>query len=371
MRFRIDGNGIAARQVALASLCLFALAFSACYLPPFDEKLVESERFAAGLALVGRLGPVYMDDRMYEGGYFLPSRSGMSPADGYWLRRNGTELMAAYMSSSSIHAGSHTPDNALADGFVAFPLTEEEVAGLSGSTPQRGLLAIFGSRSTCMPALGTDALLNMTLSLNPVVDSTLPEGSIIGGSCRIESPSTDGAYVLYRSSDTPLAFTGGWTSIPSSCALASAGLSFTTGAVSGAIPSLRPGAFFGYCADNSRYYVSGYPEDGSPLYSAYWAGGLGSTATALPTLPARIAAILSTGQLLLVGDGAMYLYSADGNPDTSFTTGSMHFAYEYCDDDGLWYCYFTRAVRASGDNGGKVTVDVYRCRSDSLAKLGD
>ena len=146
-----------ARPLAVVTIVAF-LSVCGCYLPPFDEKVSESEHFAAGLDHVARLGPVYMNNWSYSGGFYLPTRESASTSDGYWVRRSGTELLVSYMSGSSIYPGNHTTANALADGFVAFPLSETQVSSISTSTPPRGLLAIFGSDATsCMPILATDA----------------------------------------------------------------------------------------------------------------------------------------------------------------------------------------------------------------------
>lgn len=142
---------------------------------------------------------------------------------------------------------------------------------------------------------------------------------------------------------------------------------------SGTLPALKPGAFFGYCPYNTWYFVSGYRKDNSALYSAYWPGQLyATTPVKLPAVAARIAAILSTDRLLAIGDGVMYLYTLGGSPVTSFTTGSMHFAYEYCDSsDGIWYCCFTRSAGIGDNDSRKVYIDVYRCRTSDLDSLSD
>lgn len=366
-------------HLAPAPLCLLALGFltlAGCYLPPFDEKLAESEQFAAGLTHVGRLGPVYIDEWMYAGGYFLPSRefdASASP-DGFWVRQNETDLIAAYLKGSEIKSSNHTAGNALEEGFVAFPLTAEEVSDFGTSLPPRGLLVIFGSDAqTSMPALATDSGLGLNIPFFPFFVSPTPSGSIVGASYCIESQSLDRAAFLYQSQDSSPVFSGGSLSAPSSTPWAASSLLLSVNSdSSGTLPALEAGAFFGYCAYDDRYFVSGYRKDNSGLCSAYWQGNLASTPETLPRIAARISAILSTHRLLAVGDGIMYLYDLDGTSVTSFTTGNMHFAYEYYDSsDGVWYCYFTRAVRTKDNNSGKVTVDVYRCRTADLDFLGN
>jgi len=349
---------------------------ASCYLPPFDEKLAESEQFAAGLSHVARLGPVYIDEWMYDGGYFLPSRefdASASP-DGFWVRQAGTDLIAAYMKGSEIESSNHTTSNALADGFVAFPLTAEEVANFDTSQPQRGLLVIFGSDAqSSMPALATDSGLGLNIPFFPFFVSPTPSGSIVGASYCIESQSLDRASFLYQSSDSSPVFSGG--SLPASSStpwLASSLLLSVNSDSSGTLPALEAGAFFSYCAYDDRYFVSGYRKDNSSLCSAYWQGNLASTPVTLSGIAVRISAILSTHRLLAVGDGVMYLYDLDGTSLTSFTTGNMHFAYEYYDSsEADWYCYFTRTVRMKDNNSGAVTVDVYRCRTADLDSLGN
>lgn len=377
MRFHSAGLVSETRHSAPASLGLLALAilaFSGCYLPPFDEKLSESEQFAAELSPVVRLGPVGMGDWMYEGGYFLPSRGSTTPADGFWVRQSGSDLVAAHMTASSIHQSSHTSDNELGAGFVAFPLTELQISGLSLSSPQRGIFTIFGSDELIdMPALATDAGFGLSYSLFPIDVSPEPTDSIVGASYRISDSTLDRVSVLYQSSAEPPVFSGGWMIAASDAAwTASSVLLSTSSDSSGIVPALKPGAFFGQCASNLRQYVSGYRKDNSALYAAYWPNFLSSSPVALSGIAARISAILSTDRLLAVGDGIMYLYDLDGALVASYATGSMRFAYEYYGSDGVWYCYFTRAVRVKDDGSdGKVIVDLYRCRSDSLDSLGN
>lgn len=381
MRFRTAGFVSATRHSSAASFCLLSLAllaFSGCYLPPFDEKLSESEQFAAGLSPVTRLGPVEMDESKYEDGYFLPSREFDASAslDGYWVRRSGTELQAAYISGSSIYESYGTSTNALAEGFVAFPLTELETGTLSDTTPDRGIFTIFGNEaSSGILARGTDASFGLSKTMDPIGFLSVPSGTIVGASYRIESSMDDLVSILYQSASSPPVFSGGAGTAASSNDW-TAEIDITLNAYpnsAGTVPALKPGVFFGYCSDNGWYYVSGYRKDDSSLYSAYWPGQLDTySPVKLPAVSARIAAILSTDRLLAIGNGVMYLYTLSGSLVTSFTTGSMHFAYEYYDSsDGVWYCYFTRAVRVKEDGSdGEVIVDLYRCRSDSLDSLG-
>jgi hypothetical protein len=358
----------------LGLLALAILTLAGCYLPPFDEKLSETEHFAAGLNHVARLGPFYIDDGKYENGYFLPSRGGTSPTDGYWIRRNDKELLAAYMSGSKVYENNSTSANALADGFVAFPLTEDETKTLSAALSDRGIITIFGNEaSSGILALGTDASYGLKQTMDPLDFSSAPSGNIVGASYRIEASAKDRVSILYQSTSSPPEFGGGSVPITSSEDWTTA-ISITPATDSShTLPSFKPGAFFGYCLSNDRYYFSGYKKDNSGIYTAYWLNTLSSTPAVLPSMEARIAAILSTDRLLAIGDGTMYLYNLDGALVTSYATGSMRFAYEYCDSsDGVWYCYFTRAVRVKKDGGsGEVTIDVYRCRSDALGSLGN
>lgn len=378
MRFRTAGRVNPTRRPAHALSCLLALAFLAlagCYLPPFDEKFSETEHFAASLSPVARLGPVGMEDWMYEGGYFVPSRGSTSPTDGYWVRQSGTELLAAYLSGSSIYQGNGTSTNALSDGFVAFPLSELEASSISTSTNKRGLLAIFGSNPTsCMPVLATDASYGLNIIQYPMTIS-FGSSNLIGASFRIQSQNLDCVSVLYQSTASPPVFSGGTKTADSTLALSLGSITLTDYSNStGTVPALKPGAFFGYCSYNGWYYVSGYRKDDSSLYSAYWPGQLDTySPVKLPVVGARIAAILSTGRLLAIGDGVMYLYTLSGSLVTSFMTGSMHFAYEYCDSYGKWYCYFTRAISIHNDKDDKVKVyiDVYRCLTSDLDTFSD
>ena len=367
------------RHSTLASRVLLALgvlALAACYLPPFDEKLSESEHFAAGLDHVATLHPVYIDDWMYEGGYFLPSRefdAAASP-DGFWVRQSGTDLVAAYMTGSTIYSNIHKTSNMLDAGFVAFPLTEQEISTLSDSTPGRGLITVFGDDAASgILALGTSTSFGLDNNPRDAIDfSPVPSGNIIGASYRIEDSTNDRVSILYQSASSPPDFGGGSVAVTNSADWASAATITSTSDSSGGLPAFRPGAFFGYCSSNSRYYVSGYRKDNSALYAAYWPVSLSSTPVTLSGIAARVSAILSTSRLLAIGDGIMYVYSLEGSLVTSFTTGSMHFAYEYYDStDGLWYCYFTRAFRVKDNDGWKVYVDVYRCRSTALDSLGN
>lgn len=366
-----------AARGAAGLLALAILAAAGCYLPPFDEKLSEAKQFSTKLTHLARLGPVYIDDWMYNGGYFLPSRefSAASSLDGYWVRQSGTDLIASYMTNTRIYQSSHTTDNELGSGFVAFPLNETQISGQSLSSPKRGLFTIFGSDNLSrMPALATDAEFGLTYSFFPLYITPALSDPIVGASYRISDSTQDRVSVLYQSSTEPPVFSGGWmvaTSVTTAWTADSILLTVSSDS-SGLVPALKAGAFFGQCASNLRQYVSGYRKDDSSLYNAYWPGFLTSSPVTLSGIEARISAILSTDRLLAVGDGIMYLYDLDGKLVTSFTTGSMRFAYEYCDSsDGLWYCYFTQAVRMEENEGPKVFVDVYRCRTTDLDSLGN
>ena len=365
--------------LVLAFTAFAALAgLAGCYLPPFDGTLAESERFADKLAHVGRLGPVYIDEHTYEGGFFLPSREfdALSSPDGFWMREGDDGLVAAYIMGSSIYIGNNLKDNALGDGFVAFPLNETEVSTLSTAPQKRGIFIVSGSDATTgMPALATiGTSYTLEPKAYPLCLSAVPSGSVlVGASYRIEDYANDRISLLYQSASSPSVLTGGSLAMASSTPWSSCSTAVpTASAAPEAIPTLKSGAFFGYCAANGRYYVSGYREDDSSLFSAYWPGELpASTPETMASVTDRIVAILSSGRLLAAGDGIMELYDLDGNLLTSFTTGNMRFAYEYYDaSDGVWYCCFTRAVRSSGNDDKKVIIDVYRWPSDGLSSLG-
>jgi len=84
----------------------------------------------------------------------------------------------------------------------------------------------------------------------------------------------------------------------------------------------------------------------------------------------RIAAVLSTGRLLVHTGDRYRIHDCDGRRRSQFTSGGLRFLYERRDsDDNRWYSYFSHAYWGRVDGEDYLFVRAYRIRTDRLGTL--
>ncbi len=88
------------------------------------------------------------------------------------------------------------------------------------------------------------------------------------------------------------------------------------------------------------------------------------------SLSDRIAAMLSTGRLLVHAGNRYRIHDFDGHRRSQFTAGGLRFLYERQDsDDNRWYSYFSHAYWGRVDGEDYLFVRAYRIRTDRLGTL--
>ncbi len=144
-------------------------------------------------------------------------------------------------------------------------------------------------------------------------------------------------------------------------------------------PSPTPGvSFVGASLDSNSYGWYAYDPANQVAYLTHHglSGGRYTTeridgvSTAIWNRKDRVVAFLTTGELLTREGGYYDVCDGNGTIKYSFPAGSLRFAHEYLDGNGVAWCAFTEVYSANGSSGGSSSrIAVFSLPTSRLSSL--